>query len=383
MENTLPQTQNIKPARERVVFLDYLRVIACFMVMVIHSCEPLYIGGNGLYATYIANMSDAIWVTLIDSPLRVAVPLFIIASSYLMFPLKTDATTFFKRRFSRVAFPLVFWVLMYSIFPFFGGGYPTLDGVLANLNHAFLNFPDPAGHLWFVYMLLGIYILMPMLSPWVDKLSKRGEEIFLGVWLFTTLVPFLKQAAIAIFERPELWGEANWNEFGTLYYISGFVGYLVMGHYFRKYVPALSWSKTLAWAFPLFLVGVAITMSWFWWQIPKSFPVDQPIALAVKMEQSWRYCSIGVALMTAACFLVIRKINFTGTFYERVILPISDASYGMYLMHMFALVFFISVLPRAVIPTPLWIFAVAICSFVTSAIVMRLVRFLPGNKFIG
>ena len=31
--------------RERVVFLDWLRVIACFMVMAIHSAEPFYLGG--------------------------------------------------------------------------------------------------------------------------------------------------------------------------------------------------------------------------------------------------------------------------------------------------------------------------------------------------
>ena len=29
---------------ERVVFLDWLRVIACFMVMAIHSAEPFYLG---------------------------------------------------------------------------------------------------------------------------------------------------------------------------------------------------------------------------------------------------------------------------------------------------------------------------------------------------
>ena len=32
----------------RIVFLDYLRVLACFMVIVVHSCEPFYLGGDGL-----------------------------------------------------------------------------------------------------------------------------------------------------------------------------------------------------------------------------------------------------------------------------------------------------------------------------------------------
>lgn len=31
----------MKPT-ERIVFLDWLRVIACFMVMIVHACECIY-----------------------------------------------------------------------------------------------------------------------------------------------------------------------------------------------------------------------------------------------------------------------------------------------------------------------------------------------------
>ena len=41
----------VKDMKERIVFLDYLRVVACFMVMAIHACEPFYLGGEeGLIA---------------------------------------------------------------------------------------------------------------------------------------------------------------------------------------------------------------------------------------------------------------------------------------------------------------------------------------------
>ena len=83
--------------RERIVFLDWLRAIACFMVIVVHSCEPFYLGGEG---TLIASLSDGLWVTFIDSMFRASVPLFVLASSYLLFPVKTDSRTFFKRRFT-------------------------------------------------------------------------------------------------------------------------------------------------------------------------------------------------------------------------------------------------------------------------------------------
>ena len=33
--------------QERIVWLDWMRIMACFMVMVVHSTEPFYLGGEG------------------------------------------------------------------------------------------------------------------------------------------------------------------------------------------------------------------------------------------------------------------------------------------------------------------------------------------------
>ncbi len=218
-------------AGRRIVFLDYLRVAACFMVIFVHSIEPFYLDADG---TYIASSGDALWVTLLDSAARCAVPLFVLTSSYLLFPVACGTERFFRRRFTKVVVPFLFWAILYAVVPMWGsGGEVDLGG---NLRHLLLNFTDNAGHLWFVYMLLGVYIAMPIISPWAERVSKRGERIFLAAWAFTTLVPFLHRAALTIYGRAEIWGEAGWNEFGTLYYISGFIGYVVAGHYIRKYV---------------------------------------------------------------------------------------------------------------------------------------------------
>ena len=92
----------------RIVFLDYLRVVACFMVILVHCIEPFYLNSDG---TYIASHNDALWVTFVNSLLRIAVPLFMMASSYLLMPISTDTTTFYRRRFQRVAIPIIVWSL--------------------------------------------------------------------------------------------------------------------------------------------------------------------------------------------------------------------------------------------------------------------------------
>lgn len=366
---------NTPDSPARIVFLDYLRVAACFMVILVHAIEPFYLGGQG---TRIASVSDAMWVTLLDSALRAAVPLFVMASSYLLFPVKGGTSDFFRRRFKRVVIPFIFWAIMYAVIPMWGS-----DGEVdaaGNLQHLALNFTDNAGHLWFIYMLLGIYILMPIISPWVERLSKRGERIFLAAWALTTLVPFLHQAAIAVFGRAEIWGEANWNEFGTLYYISGFIGYVVLGHYIRCYVD-WSWRRTLAVALPLFAAGYAITAAWFWRCIPSQYPVDASIDLAVEMEMSWRFCSTGVAMTAVALFLLFKKISRPTRIYP-LVERISKLSYGLYLMHIFVLTAACDIVSAWSLPTPVTMLLTAAATFIVCAVAAHIISLIPKSKYI-
>lgn len=369
--------------KERIVFLDWLRVIACFMVILIHSTEPFYLDATG---TYIASQTDYLLCTLINSFVRSCVPLFVLASSYLLFPVQGSTESFFKRRAVRILMPLLIWQVVYAVLS---------DNPGQSLLRCIFNFPDPAGHLWFVYMLIGLYILMPLLSPWAEKASRKQLQTLLVVWGLTTLVPFIRQASVALFGTAELWGEANWNEFNAFYYVSGYIGYLVMGYYIRREVPSdLSWKKTLAFAIPAFILGYAITAGWYysslWMTFPghdgvSSFPVSEPIDLAVNIETSWRFCTPGVALMTAAIFLTVRKIHNDGAFYRHIVLPVSKASYGAYLMHIVFLniiigyvrPFFAETIASPVLSSLATIFTTAVLTYAVSCTLAVAIRKLP------
>lgn len=356
------------PAKNRIVFLDWLRVAACFMVMCVHSTEPFYLGGEG---TQVLNHTNAVWSTLFDSAFRACIGLFVITSSYLLFPLQKPVGAFFKRRFQRVVVPFIVWAVILGVI------YGIKDANLGDEFKPFVfNFNQYWGHFWFVYMILGLYLIMPLLSPWAERVSKRQERAFLLVWLFTTLFPFFRQAALAFSGSSELWGEANWNEFGLFYYVSGFAGYMILGHYFKVHVPQMSWKRTLAIAVPMWAVGYAIVAGWFWAVMPHSYPVNAPIDLAVHMEQSWRFCSIGVVLTTIAYFMIFRKITSSGWFYRNVILELSKASYGTYLMHL-AFIGIYCNLFHPLMPTGACILLTAVCTFVTSSVISIACSHIP------
>lgn len=327
----------------RVVWVDWMRVAACFMVFVVHATEPFYIGGQG---SQILTEADAYWASLFDSLVRACVPLFIVASSYLQFPLHYSSGEFLRRRVVRVLVPFVLWTAVYA----FVWGEPA-----ENFQNLMLNFNYSAGHLWFVYMLIGIYLLMPLLSPWAERVGKRELQVYLGIWAFTTLIPLIRDivagaAPTVIYgvsglprqALTPLWGEASWNAYGTFYYFSGFIGYLLLGLYFRRFVGELSWRKTLAIAIPCYLAGFAVVFGGFLRRVFEMaqgiFPVEGLVEKAVWWETTWCNDTIGVALMTVAWILLFKKIKCDGKFYQKVLLPVSKASYGVYLLHLLILV---------------------------------------------
>ena len=387
-------------SRAREIWIDWMRVAACFMVIVVHSTEPFYLGGDG---SLILTKTDAIWSSFFDSFVRACVPLFIIASSYLQFPLHYTAGEFLRRRAVRILIPFVLWTTVYALV--WGEPVENFKNLLMNFNYA-------SGHLWFVYMLIGVYLLMPLLSPWAEKVEKKELQVYLGIWLFTTLIPLLRDwlsgGEFAVIYGPSglprqtlfpLWGEASWNGYGTFYYISGFIGYLLLGLYFRKFVGELSWKKTLAIAIPSYIAGFAISFGGFLRRVLETadgiFPVGGLVEKAVWWETTWCNDTIGVVLMTVAWVLIFKKFKSEGKFYSKVLLPVSKASYGIYLSHLLILVpvcgWFRSHLGLGldgclgIWTTPVQIMVSAIVGFVCTTALSVFIRKIPkvGKYIIG
>lgn len=369
----MDRTANTASTMPRIYFLDYLRVAACFMVILVHSIEPFYLGGEG---TFVASHDDALWVVILDSALRAAVPLFVMISSYLLLPIG-DSTHFFKRRFTRVAIPFIVWSLLYAVMPMWGAeGVVDIEG---NLSRLMLNYMPHAGHLWFVYMLLGVYLIMPVISPWLERVSRRGEQLFIALWLLSTAVPFLRLAATAT-GNEEVWGEASWNEFGMLYYTSGFIGYIVAAHYIRTYI---DWSikRTLAISLPMFAVGYAIVALPFYYQMPEAYPISGTIDMAIAWERSWCFATTGVALSSIALFLLFRLIDKPCRIYP-LFERLSRHSYGIYLIHIFVLVAVYDIVSAWALATPLTMVLTAAATFIISALIVEVLSYIPKSKYI-
>ncbi len=107
--------------------LDYIRVFACFLVMLVHASENFY-GAPGSTdmagpQSYLANEADRLWVSVYDGFSRMSVPLFMIVSAFLLAPIKEEQTMwqFYRRRALRILPPFFVFMILYSTLPLLWG----------------------------------------------------------------------------------------------------------------------------------------------------------------------------------------------------------------------------------------------------------------------
>ena len=369
------------PSGDRVVFVDYIRVIACFLVMLVHASENFYAAdASGLAGnvSLLANESNRFWVAFYDGFCgRISVPLFMIVSAFLLVPMKSGVTMgdFYKRRFKRIIPPMVIFMLLYTFLPLAWGGM-SWEQSLSDLKMLPLNFPSMAGHLWFMYPLISLYLIIPIVSPWLERASAKEELTFLGLFGISTFIPWIHR-----FISPEIWGECFWNGFTMLWYCSGYLGYLVMAHYIRYH---LDWSrkkKLIAGSLCL-LAGAAFTGWSFWYMGTPGQTIETPL-----LEWSWEFCTPNVLLASFGAFLLFSCIERKET--PKLVRKLSDMSFGMYLMHLFFLGPIARVLiggsvAEPLVPVYLAIPCIAILTFICCAVTTRILSLIPGSKwFVG
>ena len=364
----------MKPT-SRIVFIDYIRVIACLMVLLVHACEMYYCttapdGSPGWY-TRVSSESERLWVALYDGFCRMSVPLFMIVSAYLLVPMRDgqDMLGFYLKRAKRILPAFAFFMVAYCIVPYLLGAM-DFETAYNDLVHLPFNFPSWAGHLWFIYPLIGLYLFIPIISPWLAEASARDERIFIALFAVSTCVPMLTRAVGYV------WGECLWNQFGMLWYFSGFIGYLVLAHYIRVH---LDWTSTrrLVVGSICVVLGAIPTILAFYLMVPPETYVYTGDA-----EIAWGFCSPNVLLMTFGAFMLfscIRRLEV-----PRVILGVSDLTYGIYLMHLLVLPFLAGYLKSFGISPAVTIPLIAVGTFLICWGIASLLRLLPfGHHIIG
>ena len=355
------ENTNKNEKKKRYFGIDLIRVLACFLVVFTHAGELYYIDANGGLIRNEKNIFPGIF----NSMSRVCVPLFVIISGYLLLPMKTDYKTFFKRRMTRIVFPFIIFCVFYDIY-FFARGFFDYKQMFLNIPLIFINYGTQIGHLWFMYMIIGVYLFMPIITPWIEKAEKVHFYYYFTIWLISSTTYYIHIAF------KEIWGEAYWNKNTMVSEFFGDFGYAVFGAFVKIH---LKDKNLYILGIILYLVGTGFTMFGFLFKREKAKTCEE-------IEVTWKFDSINVVIASCGIFLLLRKVECKNQIVVKIFNDIAIKSYGMYLIHIFFLQLYAFAF-NATNQFPLWcIFVVAILTFITSYLAIKGISYIPYSQYV-
>jgi len=207
---------------QRIFYLDFIRVIAILLVIFIHVSAidtTLNIGSGQWQITKIINYFA-----------HISVPVFfMISGSLLLNSKKTTSLSYtWKQRIPRATIPFVMWSVISPIFVGIYAHSLSLKNVLHVVKTILYQPTSPT--LWFMYPLIGIYILSPVIKTFVQNATTEMLVYVTGIWLVTcSLLPSIAVMLPKNFEHIlELSPIANF------FLVGGFTGYFILGYLLTK-----------------------------------------------------------------------------------------------------------------------------------------------------
>ncbi len=283
---------------ERKGYIDILRGSAAIGVIMLHvACNNWYgfIGSDNWIA-----------FTVYAGIARISVPVFFMISGALFLEDKKDVSVkYMVKHVVKLFFALIFWGIIYQ----FANGNHNFISIIKNIAHA-----DTQSHLWFLYSIMGIYLVTPLIKIFTQNATKRMTEYaLLLLFLFGSLSPF---AGYIPHCRPV----AIWLQRVQPGSFSVYVGYFILGHYIDK------WKTKNKKDYVIYLLG------FFGCILTISAVLYDCISTQQINERFWSYNMPWVALSSIGACVFVKNHFSDGKIYKLMHI-IAKYSLGIYLIH--------------------------------------------------
>jgi surface polysaccharide O-acyltransferase-like enzyme len=281
-----------------------LKAAAILVVVFFHS-------GLGVYDE-MTRLSRPVWglFNLFNAFARTAVPVFLMVSGrlYLGSTREESAVTFLTRKIPRLLVPFAVWSILFSFYAARGDGrwFSLLEAI-----SDFLHGPTEY-HLWFMYAILGIFLVAPMLKVFVRAAPPAEVTYMVVLWYVFIVVQYMVQPA--------------YNSEGPAGTLVGYGGYFLLGYYLdRLKLPPLA-------GFRFLTAGVAL-MALNAMEAYRLYLVHASVE-----DRCYGYLSPGVVLYSAAFFLAGREANWEALYrrwprLQGAVGWIGAQTFNLYIIH--------------------------------------------------
>lgn len=348
---------------QRIYYFDVLRAIACLAVIMIHSSAKFVITDLGSFDFWVGNIFDAFS--------RIGVPLFVMLSGALMLDSEYNFT--YKKHWGHIKKLILFfcfWSLAYALI--FQVAVPVIRGESLKIKDIFSEFVAGHFHLWFIYMLIGIYLIVPILRLFVNHTNKKLIEYFLMLaFVFTffvsAVIKYGKTVSPVFDSIACVFNDFNMN------FVGGYTGYFILGWYLHNY--------ELKHKRPVYILGIGGYL----------FTVFATYVLSAysgEAIQAYDNLSFNVLFQSVTVFIFVKekfaKRQYEDGLFSKVVHIISKYGLGIYGIHAFFVAFGNKLLYRmgiesAYIAVPAVFFFTLIASVLCVALLQRSALF---KKFV-
>jgi surface polysaccharide O-acyltransferase-like enzyme len=345
-------------SKTNLAWIDNIRVIAVVAVIVVHvsAYGTRDVDTHGLVTTnwWIVNFFESIS--------RCCVPLFVMISGALLLPQTIGLRDFLKKRLSRILVPFVFWSLVYIAFKFAMVIHSSGFGSASQFGKWFTYhiLQGAEFHLWYIYMLIGLYLFIPLLQPWVKVSGNKALLYFIVICAITIV---LKQVGVLAMSMLDL------------RYFDGYVGYLVLGYYMAHRMTITTQIRNAAIAILLLGFGVTFIGTYLMTSEKGSF-----------YDGLYDYPTLNVMFLSVGVFTIIKSSVYKSSnrMLARIKALINNYAFGIYLCHpliMIGLSYF-KINYRLISPVIGIPVAVVICLAISCAVIY-VMRKLPFGKYVS
>jgi surface polysaccharide O-acyltransferase-like enzyme len=164
-----------------IQYINRLRIIGIYAVVTAHVAIWLTMATPA----FTANWWLGCWIFYLG---HFAIPVFVMISGALLLGngRGESAIDFYKRRMYRVGIPLVVWTVVYLVVRrVVHGEHLTVQSVTTLILTG-----NPYYHLWFMYMIVGLYLITPALRVFVQRSSRRRRLFVIAAVLILANIYF-------------------------------------------------------------------------------------------------------------------------------------------------------------------------------------------------
>ena len=346
--------------KTHIAYADIARIFAAFCVVLLHTA-----GARLITAPIGSDVFN--YAAFYDVFARFTVPLFVMLSGMLFLNSRKTVkiSKLYTKNILRLVTAFIFWSYVYNVYT----DYAVSGSIVQSFVSAVEKIPNGAMHLWFIYIMIGLYMVTPFIKRMCQNMTKGEAIYFILLSVLITFLPKTLSSYDAFVPYLEYLTKFEIN------YVAGYVGLFVAGWYIDHFDHNIFEQ----------LVCYLLAIGGFVYMLYTT--VTHSVARGVIADEFMSFKSVSSFVMAFGVLMLFKALFGRINFSRKTVSNLSFYSkhtFGIYLIHeLFISIFtakgWVLLAGYPLVGIPLQ----ALLVFLLSGIITSIILWIPFGKYIA